>query len=484
MFHKKGLFAASAAALFAALFILGCVKTTFDEPPVDGVIVELTPNKTIAQLKALHLSSGSYDRITEDIIVCGEVTMDDRSGNYYKTLVIEDETGGIEVKFNDGFLYTQFPLGRKICIRCKDLILTDYNGVTQLTGSLVDQGGVFDAFGLTESQVRVSIAKGAFADRPKSPKVIDLSALNKSLVSTLIRLDSVQFITADTAKTFADAVTLNSLNRTIEDCGGRKLVIRSSGFANFASQKTPTKRGSVTGVLGIFGTTYQLYLRDINDVNMQSGRCPLGGGSSGSEVLKDISSIRSLYSGTTTSAPDNSKIRGIVISDRAGKNLNGQNVYIQDATGGIVVRFEATHSFDLGDEVEVVISKEELSDFNELVQINSVPLARAKVIRKAQTVAPRETTIADIIANFDKWESTLVRIKNATITGGATLSGSRTVNDGTGSIVMFTQTAATFAGNATPAAAVTLTAIVSEFSTTSSPNGKQLILRNANDIQQ
>ena len=66
------------------------VKTTFDEPPVDGVIVELTPNRTIAKLKELHLSSGSYDRITEDIIICGEVVMDDRSGNYYKTLVIED----------------------------------------------------------------------------------------------------------------------------------------------------------------------------------------------------------------------------------------------------------------------------------------------------------------------------------------------------------------------------------------------------------
>lgn len=479
--NKKGLFAALATALLAALTILGCVKTEFDEPPVDGVIVELTPNRTIAQLKALHLSSGSFDRITEDIIICGEVTMDDRSGNYYKTLVIEDETGGIEVKFNDGFLYTQFPVGRKICIRCKDLILTDYNGVTQLTGSLVDQGGVFDAFGLTESQVRVSVAKGAYADRPKSPKSIDLSMLSKDLISTLVRLDSVQFIVADTAKTFADAVTLNSLNRTLEDCGGRKLVIRTSGYANFAGQKTPAKKGSVTGVLGIFGTTYQLYLRDINDVNMQSTRCSAGG--VGNEVLKDIATIRSGFTGSTTTAPDNSKIKGIVISDRAGKNLNGQNLYIQDATGGIVVRFEATHSFDLGDEIEVVVSKEELSEFNKLLQVNSVPLARARVIRKGQTVTPREATIADIIANFEKWESTLVRIKNATITGGATLSGSRNVADGTGTIVMFTQTAATVAATATPANAVTLTAIVSEFSTTSSPNGKQIILRNASDIQ-
>jgi DNA/RNA endonuclease YhcR with UshA esterase domain len=236
---------------------------------------------------------------------------------------------------------------------------------------------------------------------------------------------------------------------------------------------------SVTGVLSIFGTTYQLYIRDLNDVKDSGLRCSgtTGGGGGGNEVLRDLISIRSLFSGTKTTAPENTKIKGIVISDRSGKNLNGQNLYLQDGTAGIVVRFGATHSFDLGDEIEVVVSKQEISEFNSLLQLNNVPLANAKVLRKGQSVTPREATIAEIVANFDKWESTLVRIKNATITGGATLSGGRTVNDGTGSIVMFTQTAATFAGTATPAAPVTLTAIVSDF------NAKQVILRNAADIQ-
>lgn len=469
------------AALLGVATFFSCVKTEFDEPPVDGVYVDLKPNKTIAELKALHITAGGYDLIKDSIVICGEVIINDRSGNYYKTITIQDETGGIEVKFNDGFLYTDFPVGRNICINCKDLVLTDYNGLPQLTGSLVEQGGVFEAVGLTNLQVRTKVTKGSYADRPREPKAVEIASLSTSMVNTLIRLDSVQFIAADSSKTFADAVTLTTLNRTLEDCGGRKLIVRTSGYSNFAAIKTSAKRGSITGVLTIYNTTYQLALRDINDVNMGGPRCPLGGGPA---TLKDIASIRSLFAGTTTKAPKGTKIKGIVISDRSTKNLNDRNLYIQDGSAGIVVRFEATHNFDLGDEIEVVISEEELSEFNKLLQVNNVPLAQAVLVRKGQSVTPREATIAQIIANFETWESTVVRIKNATISGGATLGGSRTVNDGTGSITMFTQTASTLASTATPSNPVTLTSIVSEFSTSTSPNGKQLILRNATDIQQ
>lgn len=94
--------------------------------------------------------------------------MDDRSGNYYKTLVIQDATGGIEVKF-DGYLYNQFPVGRQVYIKCKGLVLTDYAGLTQLAGSVVEENGQKRSIGLTEAQVRTAVLKGTLgnARRPK-----------------------------------------------------------------------------------------------------------------------------------------------------------------------------------------------------------------------------------------------------------------------------------------------------------------------------
>ncbi|MBN8683239.1 MAG: hypothetical protein J0L99_11305 [Chitinophagales bacterium] len=451
-----------------------CIKTEFDEPPVGGVVVELTPNKTIKALKALHLTPGGFDRITDDIIIGGEVVMDDRSGNYYKTIVIQDETGGIEVKFNDASLYGSYPVGRKIYIRCQDLLLTDYNGLTQLIGSTVEQGGVLEDVGITEAQARLKVVGGAYSTSPVAPKVVNITSINADMISTYIRLEDVQFITADTGKTWADPVTQFSLNRTIEDCDKRQLVIRTSGFADFAGQKTPGKNGAIEGVLGVFGSTYQLFIRNADAAaGMTADRCA----STGQGTVVDISSIRAGFSGTTTVVPSGKKIRGIVISDRAGNNLNNRNIYLQDGTAGIVVRFSAAHSYNLGDEIEVNVSGQELSEFNGLMQVNNVPLANSLGLAAGKSVTPRVVTVAQLNANFNAWESTLVQIENASITGGTTLSGSRTVNDGSGSITMFTQTTATFSGNPVPANAVKVTAIVSDF------NGKQIILRNASDIQ-
>lgn len=462
--------------LLTALLLTGitaCVKRNFDEPPTGGEPVNISSNTTIADLKTRHVTPAGYDKITEDLIIEGTVVMDDRSGNYYKTLVIQDASGGIEIKFNDGYLFNNFPIGRKMYIRCQGLILTDYNGLTQLTGSLVEQGGQVDDVGLTELQVRQQVVKGPISATPPAPKVVSIADLNSSYVSTLIQLTDVQFIKADTAKTYADPVTKYSLNRTFADCHGQQLILRSSGYADFAGSKTPTGNGTITGVLGIYGGTLQLYVRDLNDVSMANSRCSGVGGQ-----LMKISDVRALFTGTTTAAPADRKIRGIVISDRVANNLNGRNLYLQDESAGIVVRFASNHAFNLGEQIEVEVSSQEISEFNGLLQVNNVPLDKSVSLSENNTVTPRAATIAEINTNFNSWESTLVRITGATISGSGTpLSGGKTVTDASGNIALFTQSYSNFANITTPSGPKTITAIVSDF------NGKQIILRNANDIQ-
>ncbi|MBN8680704.1 MAG: hypothetical protein J0M29_20945 [Chitinophagales bacterium] len=471
--QKKLAYSLLATALLA-ITITACVKTEFDQPPVGGDGKDIPVNTTIQALKGYHEVNGGYDLITDDLVIGGTVVMDDRSGNYYKTIVIQDSTGGIELKFSNGYLYNRYPVGRKIYVKCKGLMLTDYNNLIQMVGGVVFENGQPTEIGITENQERNNIVRGFLGEAP-TPKVVNIASLNESMVSTLVTLEGVQFAKADTAQVWADALTQTSVNRTIQNCGNVELLVRTSGFADFAIAKTPVGKGTITGILGIYGSDYQLFIRDLNDVNMSDARC---GQSNGNETLVDISSIRALFSGTTTFIPSGRKIKGIVISDRSGNNLNNRNIYLQDGTAGIVARFDVAHSFNLGDEVEIVVSDVELSEFNKLLQVNNVPLTNATLKSTGNTITPRVATIAEINTNFNAWESTLVRISNVSITGGATLSGNRTLNDGTGTIAMFTNANATFSSMATPAVPVTLTGIVSDF------NAKQVLMRNANDIQQ
>ena len=92
----------------------GCVKNDFDEPDNNGCIDEgLVKNITIQDLKGFYNFSGSY-LIEEDLIIEGVVVSDDRDGNFYKELVIQDETGGILIMVDQSNLYTSFPAGRKV----------------------------------------------------------------------------------------------------------------------------------------------------------------------------------------------------------------------------------------------------------------------------------------------------------------------------------------------------------------------------------
>src|SRR5690349_9147375 len=88
-----------ATILLLAVSFIACVKTEFDEPPTGGDGKDIPTNTTIADLKTRHEVNGGYDLITEDLVIGGVVTIDDRTGNYYKTIVIQDSTGGIELKF-------------------------------------------------------------------------------------------------------------------------------------------------------------------------------------------------------------------------------------------------------------------------------------------------------------------------------------------------------------------------------------------------
>src|SRR5688500_7260470 len=110
----------------AAVFVLNSCKKTFDAPAPPGD-PNIQANTTIAQLKAMHTVAGSIDVINTDIIIEGIVVANDKSGNLYKEIYIQDATGGLNILLDANSLYTSFPVGRKVFIKANGLAISDYN---------------------------------------------------------------------------------------------------------------------------------------------------------------------------------------------------------------------------------------------------------------------------------------------------------------------------------------------------------------------
>lgn len=241
-----------------AIFMAGCAKN-FDVPPIQIPKFVLPDGGSIISIKSLnarHTVSGALDSINDNVYVTGIVVSSDESGNIYKSLYIQDTSGGLLISIDATSLYNAYHLGQRIYVKCKGLFMGDYGGMTQI--GLPNNGTigripspVIDQYLLLDS------LPGAVP----AAKLVTISALGPNDLGTLIKLENVHFM--DIGMPYSDAGA--SSNRNISD-GSSTLVMRNSNYATFASTLIPDGTGTIYGILGTFGGTLQLYIRDLNDV--------------------------------------------------------------------------------------------------------------------------------------------------------------------------------------------------------------------------
>ena len=68
------------------------------------------------------------DTIKEDIVIHGYVSANDESGNIYKYIFIQDETGGIGLSVDASSTYTTYRVGQEVVLNMKNRWIGKYNG--------------------------------------------------------------------------------------------------------------------------------------------------------------------------------------------------------------------------------------------------------------------------------------------------------------------------------------------------------------------
>jgi len=259
----------------------GCVKQEYNDPAPKQYTIDFTANKSLSFIKSLW--KGSVVRIKDDYIVRATVIANDKSGNFYKQIVIQDSAknsagtyvqSGIILSINSNGLHLKFPVGQIVYIKCKGLVLGNYGGVVQLGGDSLTDGSVYP--GRIEYPFIDDFIYKVDTVIPIKPTVKTKSQLNGSLNNTLITLKDMQFKTSELTKTYADAIYKVTSDITLENLSEETITLRNSGYANFASDSVSKGNGDITVVYGEFTsgstTTPQLMIRDLDDINFKSQR--------------------------------------------------------------------------------------------------------------------------------------------------------------------------------------------------------------------
>lgn len=283
-------FTTSTAKALFCIFLLcsvSCLKKTYEGPPdTSGYDPELTITTTIAALTTMPQNIA----IPDDITIAGIVIMDDRNGNYYNKIVIEDTSGGIEVLLDQSSLYNDYPVGRKLYIKCKGLFLGNFGDNPQLGYTPDNTGSVSNIPSalINDFVVKANHPNVITPDTLSIAQLSDTSLANRYL-NTLVAIKAVEFADANLGASYAQPGSIASATSlAINDCNGYAIMLRTSGFAKFQPYFTPVGNGTIVGIFTKYKNELQLYIRDTTDVNFYGDRC-----NGGSRILlqQDFSSL-------------------------------------------------------------------------------------------------------------------------------------------------------------------------------------------------
>ena len=246
------------------LVLSACIDYEFDEPEKAVYNPNIEATSTIQELKALY--TGQLTLIDKNVVIKGTVIANDKSGNIYKAIFIQDSTAGIEISLNAYELHNKYHVGDLIYVKCEGLYLGEYGGQVKLGSDY--QGSV----GRIEEPLIDDYLIKSDGGLPIIPKELNL-ATPEALVNKLVIIHNAQFNYVETEGTYADGVNHLDYDRHIEDCDGNSMIVHTSGYADFANESLPKGNGTITAILTKYNTDYQLVIRDAREVNMPNDRC-------------------------------------------------------------------------------------------------------------------------------------------------------------------------------------------------------------------
>jgi hypothetical protein len=237
----------------------GCIKKDIDSTPYVPHVT-FNSNKSIKSLIAGY--EGGVDTIKEDWVIKGVITANDESGNFYKTLYLQDDSAAINIQIDRTSMFNEFKVGQVVYIKLQGLCLGNYGGMIQIGYPYIDAGSL-TCGRIPDVFVDDHLFRDGLPGNPPTPKYVqNFNSLTSDDLGKLVKFTGVIFETPCEIYSF----DYTSTNNNIIDNQANIIVLRTSNYANFRASTLPNDTGTVIGIYSTYNGAKQFAIRDLNDV--------------------------------------------------------------------------------------------------------------------------------------------------------------------------------------------------------------------------
>lgn len=210
---------------------------------------------SIAYLKSRY--NGLSTNIKYDVSIKGTVVANDLFGEFYKRLVLVDDSGGIEISIDRERLCADFPLYANVSVICNGLALGRVGGKVVLGAKPT---GEYTTDRIADGDVSKYLYWQPGDTTMAVPRTVKIAELGVEHVSDYVLLESVRFADDEVECEWCnkDGEEYVDTERHIVDSDGNVLIVKIDAYCNYADEEIPAGCGALGGIVDYSGGKFSL----------------------------------------------------------------------------------------------------------------------------------------------------------------------------------------------------------------------------------
>ena len=229
------------------IMLVGCYNAA-DEPCIMPELPMKTTN--ISSLKGRIV--GTHPAlISDDVIVVGRVISSDRDENFYRSIVVDDGTGAIEVMMGIMPLAADYPEGLEVALRLNGCYMTYQRGVAVVGTKAANYESYDVGYLASREAVDRVVVRGSSVEVQEARRVT-IAELQYEDCGRLVRVDELHLVASTSVDEKEDEVLADARWRgyaLFKNSDGDSVAVYTRDYARFADSAIPMDEVSICGIV-------------------------------------------------------------------------------------------------------------------------------------------------------------------------------------------------------------------------------------------